>query len=312
MDEFKDCLRPEFTELVLTKISTGAAFNVHGNEGTGKARLIEDLIKVIENGITVNGVALSRSNTKIAHINMKPYKENYDGSIIDLCNQLKLPVKNGKRQKRILEIIQEANLNNGRIFIFLDNFDAIFNNLKTDVKYDLIFLGYINAIKNDHNINCNLFFTSSTMPLIHCILINKREPHTSNIDVQPTPIPELSYSHIENELKRDNPEIDNHVKGELVSYIFDNKKPYSFFNLLKDDLKLNNVTKDNFNECLDRTTKNFNNLKKPVANSLLKWIKRANAIAATFKLDRNGKLFRKLLKFAIGLNEDSLINMDNS
>ncbi|MBF0520918.1 MAG: hypothetical protein HQK92_14495 [Nitrospirae bacterium] len=54
MDEFKYCLRPEFTELVLTKIVTGAAFNVYGDKGTGKARLIDDLIKVIESGITVN------------------------------------------------------------------------------------------------------------------------------------------------------------------------------------------------------------------------------------------------------------------
>jgi hypothetical protein len=73
---FAHCLRPLFTENLLKDLQAGISLNLVGDSGQGRWRLLEDLQKC------------ALENTIILAVNMRSYKQSYDGFVSALWQSL--------------------------------------------------------------------------------------------------------------------------------------------------------------------------------------------------------------------------------
>src|SRR4030042_6539865 len=136
MLNYDHCLRPVFTERIVQLLQRGRSINLIGAKGTGRERLLEDIRRC------------NLPNTKMVLINLKGYRENYDGFIQAIWLELN---GEGEPPNTLIELIERYEECNEQLFIFLYNFDALLNDLQVDQKYDASFYDTLNYIRNRPN-----------------------------------------------------------------------------------------------------------------------------------------------------------------
>lgn len=153
-------LRREFTIKILhALIHQRLSINLIGDKGTGKTRLLEDIINC------------KPADTTIVSVNLKSYVDNYHGLLREIHRQLQT---GGNAPDRLDQLFAGLEKQPRRYLVFLDNYGALLDNPGNDPGYDVNFFDDLNFIKNKDNI---------------CLVCTTTQPHNS----QPVFIKKKSY-----------------------------------------------------------------------------------------------------------------------
>ena len=139
---FDHSLRPAFTEkiaknLFLQQISV----NIYGEDGTGKQRLLNDMLKALQ----MSGF----SDYQSVMVDFKKHAYGHQGMLQELHNQI------GHGQEvpdSFIDFFQGVEQQNGWYLIFLYHFDAILDNPKIDPCFNARFFDDLNYLKNKRNV----------------------------------------------------------------------------------------------------------------------------------------------------------------
>ncbi|MDQ1316464.1 MAG: hypothetical protein QG588_111, partial [Candidatus Poribacteria bacterium] len=97
MTSYDHSLRPVFTENTVKSLQRGISINLIGPAGNGRERLLHD----------IRGCHLP--DTTVVIINLKSYRQNYDGMIVEMGRQLGI---RGKKPRHLTELIEKNNKQN--------------------------------------------------------------------------------------------------------------------------------------------------------------------------------------------------------
>ena len=117
------CLRREFTlNIIQALIHKRMSINLIGEKGTGKTRILEDIVNC------------KLPDTTIVFVNLKSYVDNYKGLLREIHSQLEIGGKVPERLDQLFEGLEKQPM---RYLVFLDNYDALLDNPGNDVGYDV-------------------------------------------------------------------------------------------------------------------------------------------------------------------------------
>jgi hypothetical protein len=241
MNSFINCLRPVFTDKILNlHLLRREAVNIHGAPGIGKSRLLRDIRDCGIDGAIV------------IYVNMKSYKQSYDGFI----GELQLQAGIDKFNTSLSNIIEELKTKHSKILFLLDNYDAILANSNIDKKYDTGFYNTLNALKNNSPVFSLLCVTKK--PIVDYPIILNEKTFTSWLELTSIEIPPLEYNEIEQEVARKLPEISAENMNFIVDAVYDNEKAYKLLTHLFNDIIGFTLGKDKkFKDNIKRSKKKF-------------------------------------------------------
>ncbi len=110
MPEFDHCLREVFTQRVVKELEKGRSIDLIGGDNAERERLLDDICQ------------MSFPDTTILSVNMKKFRLTYDGLLKELCSQLG---RDGEKPENISELIERYEGQDGRLWILMENFDAL-------------------------------------------------------------------------------------------------------------------------------------------------------------------------------------------
>lgn len=133
------CLRAEFSALMIkTLVNDRKSVNVIGAKGSGKTRLLEDIMICLPPDITM------------VQVNLKSYAGNYPGLMREIHRQLNL---SGEVPQRLDKLFTGLEKPTRFYLVCFDNYDALLNNIHIDEKYDKDFFDDLNFLKNKGNMS---------------------------------------------------------------------------------------------------------------------------------------------------------------
>ena len=104
------CLRREFTlNIIQALIHKRISINLIGEKGTGKTRILEDIVNC------------KPPDTTIVLVNLKSYVDNYKGLVREIHSQLGLNKEVPERLDQLFEGLEKQSV---RYLVFLDNYDG--------------------------------------------------------------------------------------------------------------------------------------------------------------------------------------------
>ncbi|UCH93489.1 MAG: ATP-binding protein [Candidatus Aminicenantes bacterium] len=253
--DLRHCLRREFTlNIIRALIHKRLSINLIGEKGTGKTRLLEDIINC------------KLPDTVIVFVNLKSYVSNYKGLLREIHSQLEI---GGKVPERLHQLFEGLEKQPVRYLVFLDNYDALLDNPGNDDGFDVNFFDDLNFIKNKDNICllCTTCKPHNSQP----VFINKKSYRNSWLILEKEMLPPLSRREILQELERQVDEYEwlwlkaNLKDKELVlEYVQKLPLPYPRLCFLKG--KLNKKTDEEieikFKKRLSKWMEEFNKLNK--------------------------------------------------
>lgn len=133
------CLRTEFTALMVKSlVDDRKSVNVIGAKGSGKSRLLEDIMNCLP------------PTTTMVQVNLKSYAENYPGLMREIHRQLNL---SGEVPQRLDKLFTGLEKPPRFYLVCFDNYDALLDNIRIDAKYDKDFFDDLNFLKNQGNVS---------------------------------------------------------------------------------------------------------------------------------------------------------------
>jgi len=253
MPNYDYCLHPIFTERIVQLLQRGRSINLIGTEGTGRERLLEDIRKCELPG------------TKIVLVNLKSYRESYDGLMREIWSQLG---KEGEKPSNLSELIERCEGRNEQILLFLHNFDALLNNPEVDLKYDTTFYDTLNYCKNKPNI---ALVCVTEEPHDQSVVFVNGKPHSNSwLDLERKPLPALTHEEIVREVKRQPLSLTIEDQSSVIEAIRAHEKSYKLLEYVREKI-------------LNREDATF-----PFQNRLKKWIKQFNKEEKNRVLSKKG------------------------
>ena len=289
---YKESLRPTFTALVVKSLQSGRSVNLIGAEGAGRERLLEDIRRAVS------------PDTAIAIASLKSYRYSYENLIREIWWQLGKP---GEKPANLSELIEQCEQQNRQTFLCLHHFDALFDSIENDAKYDSTFLDALNFCKNRPNIA--LLCVTQKSYTNSVISINNKSLRNSLLDLEQKPLPALTQSEIIDELERtiapDMPYLrHNNLLGELVKRIQANPKPYDFLTFVADKFAAKEDADLPFKQRLPRWEKAFAKLNPTLTPASLNHIQEKFSFwrhALGFAPGKAQSRWKLLLKIAIAV-----------
>lgn len=217
-DKFAHCLRPLFTENLLKDLQAGISLNLVGDPGQGRWRLIEDLQKC------------SLDNTLILAVNMRSYKQSYDGLVNALWQSLGDPAGASDLGQLLTTLEQRQQ----QIIFWLHDFDALLNNPDIDPRYNLQFTDTLNSIKNHHRWSLVCVTAQSYRRYVFVI---EGKPLVSPLDLTAKILPKLTFEEIRYELKNRNLPLNSEELALVTKAIHGHDKPYQWLLAIVDNLR---------------------------------------------------------------------------
>lgn len=275
------CLRAEFTQnIIQSLINKRLSINLIGEKGTGKTRLLEDIVNC------------KLPDTVIVFVNLKSYVDNYKGLVREIHSQLGLNKEVPERLDQLFEGLEKQPV---RYLVFLDNYDALLDNPGNDDGYDVNFFDDLNFIKNKDNIClvCTTCQPHNSQP----VFINKKSYRNSWLTLEKEMLPPLTRNQILQELERQVDKDDwqwlksNHDEKELLQdYILEHPLPYPRLCFLagKFNKKTDEEIETKFKKRLKRWMKEFNKLNKITLDKkifiIITWIYKKGILIGIKKL----------------------------
>ncbi|OQW94048.1 MAG: hypothetical protein BWK79_07945 [Beggiatoa sp. IS2] len=216
VEKFSHCLRPVFTESLVKDLQEGRSLNLVGENGQGRWRLLEDVEKC------------HLRNTLILAINMKSYKQSYDGFVQALWQQAGETA--GSDLGSLLTVLEQQPQ---KIVFWLHDFDALLDNPDIDERYNTNFTDSVNSIKTHHQ--WSLVCVTNQSYRKYIFIVNGK-PLVSPLDLTAKPLPKLSFEEIRYELKNRNLSLSSEELAQVTSAIHEQKMPYRLLWAIADNL----------------------------------------------------------------------------
>jgi len=213
-------LRPQFTDNIIKTLQQGTSVNLIAPSGQGRKRLLEDIKK------------MRLENTQIFFVNMKNYKENYQGFLKECWQQFgkkgELPTDLGQ----LMTLLEETNK---KFILLLYHFDDLLNNARIDPKFDVFFFDQLNSLKDQENLS---LLCVTKHPHDQSIIFIHQKIHSHSwLDLEKKRVPKLTYDEILYELKTRNLSLSQDELSEIAWFVHRNNKPYWVLNYFADKLK---------------------------------------------------------------------------
>jgi hypothetical protein len=254
---YQNCLRPQFTERVFSKILEGKSLNPFGKKGTGKKRLLDDLEELGQQA----GIYTIR-------IDMKPHELSYAGFLRQMETQLwLLPVKKTQTERLMADKMdapveklpavstllrnKEEVMQQEKLLLLFENFDVLMGSKNHRFPQD--FFNDLNYVKGLRNVslccttekshkNSMLFFEGG------------RTQKTSFLDLEPIDIPALQINEIREVINKRLAGQENWLKvnqhEKYFEFISKCSSPMVFMDLLIDDFTYHDT--DSFKKRIKR------------------------------------------------------------
>jgi hypothetical protein len=213
-DVYSNYLRPIFTNNLIKTLQDGTSINLIAQDGQGRRRLLEDMEKS------------NLRNTKIILVDMKHYKENYDGFIQALWQPFE---KKGEEPTNLGQLITKLGEKiNERIIIVLHHFDDLLDNLQIDNQFNIAFFNELNNIRNQAKLS---LLCVTSQPHEHSmVFINEKPYRRSWLDLEKKRLPKLTYEEILFELKYRDFLLSIDELSQVAWAAHNHVKPYSLLN----------------------------------------------------------------------------------
>jgi hypothetical protein len=182
---YTHCLRPVFTERIVQLLQKGRSINLIGAEGSGHGRLLEDI------------QACQTPNTRVVLINLKNYRQSYNGLIWEIWEQLGKP---GAKPQHLSDLIEQCAQQSEHFIILFHHFDALLNTPDLDPQYDTAFFDTLNFCRNRPNIA--LLCVTARPHNQSLVYVNGKEHRNSWLDLDQKFLPPLTGEEIMQECDR--------------------------------------------------------------------------------------------------------------
>lgn len=219
MPTYEHCLRPVFTERIVQLLQRGRSVNLVGTEGTGRKRLLDDIREC------------ELPETTIISVNLKSYRENYDGLMRELWVQTG---KTGEQPQNLGALIEQCEHRNGQIFLLLYNFDALLGDPHIDSRYDVAFYDALNACKNRANF---ALLCVTRRPHNQSIVFVNGKPHDNSwLDLERQELPALTHGEILREAQRQPLLLTLSDQSALINMVRPHAQPYAILEYLREKI----------------------------------------------------------------------------
>ena len=131
--KYTSCLRPLNTEILVKQLYEGKSINLVGHPDAGRARMLDD----IERCATA---------TKHIRLNMKAYRNSYEALLKSIATQMGIAYHEDTSMADLTGIISRQSV---KVFMLIDNFDAVLDNPELDSKYTRSFFDTLNSLKTN-------------------------------------------------------------------------------------------------------------------------------------------------------------------
>jgi hypothetical protein len=240
-ERFAQCLRPLFTENLVKDLQAGISLNLVGDPGQGRWRLVEDLRKC------------SLENTLIVAVNMKSYKQSYDGFVHELWRQFDETAEKGD----LGPLLTALEKRNQQVIFWLHEFDALLNNPDIDPHYNLQFMDSLNSIKNHYHWS---LVCVTSQAYRRYVFFNEGKPLVSVLDLTPKALPELTFEEIRFELKSRNLSLSSEELAQVTKAIHGQEMSYQWLSAITDNLRNQIDTELSLSKRLEKWRKKFRQL----------------------------------------------------
>lgn len=217
MSDFDHCLRPVLTERVVQLLQRGRSINLIGGENAERRRLLGDIQQ------------MTFPETTILPVNMKKYRHTYDGLLRELWTLLG---RDGDKPDNISALIERYEEQDGRLFILMQNFDALLGTPDLDPRYNVTFYDALNYVKNRPNI---ALACATQQPHDQSVVFVEGKPlRTSWIDLEPVRLPALTHTEIVLEVKRRLPDMYMQERSAVIDALREHETPYKLLSYLSE------------------------------------------------------------------------------
>lgn len=208
--------------MVKLLIDDRKSVNVIGEKGSGKTRLLEDIMNCLPPDITM------------VQVNLKSYAGNYPGLMREIHRQLNL---SGEVPQRLDKLFTGLEKPTRFYLVCFDNYDALLNNIHIDEKYDKDFFDDLNFLKNKGNMSllCPTCKPHNSLP----VFIGGESCGNSWLTLEKELLPDLTRDQVLAELEK---QFDEHGrmwlqcnpsdKELLLDSIMEQSFPYSRLSFL--------------------------------------------------------------------------------
>jgi hypothetical protein len=220
---YTHCLRPVFTGRIVQLLQNGRSINLIGAEGIGRGRLLEDIR------------ACQLPNTRVVLINLKNYRQSYQGLIREICEQLGKP---GAQPQALSDVIEQCGQQAEHIVMLFHHFDALLDKPDLDPRYDVAFFDTLNYYRNRPNIA--LLCVTEKPHNQFLVYVNGKEYRNSWLDLDQKFLPQLNSEEIIEECDRRVDPLQVRKDGTLTAMIeavqAHHAAPYNFLLYLTDKI----------------------------------------------------------------------------
>jgi hypothetical protein len=213
------CLRPIFSANLLKTLQKGASVNLVAPLGQGREGLLENLKNT------------PLKNTLFLFVDIKIYRENYKGFILEMWKQLN---ENGEPPLDFCQLVSRLEEIDQNTIILLHHFDELLNNMRVDPKFDVNFFDILNNICDKAKIS---LLCVTEKPHNQSIVFIDGEVHSySWLDLETKRLPKLGYDEIKFELKNRNLSLSSDELSLITWVVHEHIKPYSLLNFFSDKI----------------------------------------------------------------------------
>lgn len=243
-EKFSHCLRPTFTESLVKDLQEGRSLNLVGESGQGRWRLLED----------VKNCHLR--NTLILEVNMRSYKQSYEGFVQTLRQQAG-ETASGDLGSLLTALEQRSQ----KVVFWLHDFDALLDNPEIDERYNTDFADSLNSIKNHRHWSLVCVTNQSYRKYVFIV---KGKPLVSPLDLTAKSLPKLSFEEIRYDLKNRDLSLNTDELARVTSAIHQQKMPYRLLLAIADNLHNQVNTELPLLQRLEKWKKEFRQLQPPI------------------------------------------------
>jgi hypothetical protein len=246
-DKFAHCLRPLFTENLVKNLQAGISLNLVGDPGQGRWRLVEDLQKC------------ALENTLILAVNMRSYKQSYDGFVGALWQPLGETAGGGDLGSLLTALENRQQ----QVIFWLHDFDALLDNPDIDPRYNLQFTDSLNSIKNHQHWSLVCVTAQSYRRYIFVI---EGKPFVSPLDLTAKSLPKLTFEEIRKALKSWKLSLNSEELAQVTMAIHGHNRPYQWLLAIVDNLRNQIDVESSMPVRLEKWQKEFRRLQPKVSD----------------------------------------------
>lgn len=213
-EQYSNYLRPIFTDHLLKILQKGYSVNLIATDGQGRRRLLKDIIKS------------NLKNTKILFVDMNEHRENYEGFITSLWQQLEEKEKEPLTDlERLIELLEQKEY---RVIIILHHFDELLDNSLVDKLFARNFFNQLNALCQRQKIS--LLCVTSQPHDQSLVFINEKPICYCWLELEKKRLPKLTHDEIKFELKCRKLPLSNNELSQVTWAVHGHDKPYRLLN----------------------------------------------------------------------------------